>query len=311
MKNIEIIIIDDCSQDNSTEIIEKLKDIDDRIVIIKHNTNEGPMKSRSEGIRLAKGKYVTIMDGDDLYIHKNILNDSLYIANLEDLDIIEFKAIIYRNGKFRKIVNDFKINKIIYQPELRTTFFHIDNKDSIRSIRNRVIWAKLIKREIFLKALNYIGLKYSDDYILTYEDTILAVAIYQTANSYYLMNEKGYIYSKDEKKKKFKLNRFTKIKKCKPNNKIKGFGPVKLLQFLIEKTKSNWYERQMIYKEIISINYYTKFYKIVNHHFEIVYNIFDEMIKCRYLSKEQKRKLFLIKSKLIEKEKVLNNIIKK
>ena len=304
LKNIEIIVIDDCSLDNSTDIIEEYTKIDKRIIFIKHNINEGPIKSRSEGIRMAKGKYITIIDGDDSYIHKDILYDSLYVANMEDLDIVEFKALKYRKGKFRRIVNNFKINNIIYQPELRTIFFNIKKNESIRAIKNRVIWAKLVKRKIFLKALNNIGLKYSDDYILTYEDTIMAVALYQTANSYYLMNEKGYYYSRDEKKKKQpSLKRLIKIKKCNPIKKKKGYGRIKLLQFLIEKTKSNWYERQMIYQEIISINYYTSFYKSINKYFESVFIIFDEMIKCRFLSKNQKNKLLFIYNKLKEKRK--------
>ena len=38
---------------------------DKRIKLIEHNFNEGKIKSRSEGIRLSKGKYITVVDGDD------------------------------------------------------------------------------------------------------------------------------------------------------------------------------------------------------------------------------------------------------
>ena len=100
LKNLEIIIIDDCSLDNSTDIVEAYQKEDDRIILVKHESNEGKIKTRTEGIKIAKGKYITIIDGDDSFIHKNILNNSLYIANLADLDVVEFKGSYYRKGKF-------------------------------------------------------------------------------------------------------------------------------------------------------------------------------------------------------------------
>ena len=60
---------------------------------------------------------------------------------------------------------------------------------------------KLLKIKIFKKVLNRIGPKYTEDYILKYEDTLMSVALFQIANSYYYMNEEGYYYSRDEQRK--------------------------------------------------------------------------------------------------------------
>ena len=73
LKNIEIIIIDDCSLDNTTEIITQYMKEDERIIYLKHESNDGKIKSRSDGVRIAKGKYITIIDGDDSLSNKNIL----------------------------------------------------------------------------------------------------------------------------------------------------------------------------------------------------------------------------------------------
>ena len=73
LKNIEIIIIDDCSLDNTTEIIKQYMKEDERIIYLKHESNDGKIKSRSDGVRIAKGKYITIIDGDDSLSNKNIL----------------------------------------------------------------------------------------------------------------------------------------------------------------------------------------------------------------------------------------------
>ena len=87
LKNIEIIVIDDCSLDNTTEVMEKYMKEDNRIKYIKNQSNKGKIASRSEGIKIAKGNYVLLIDGDDSLIHKNILYNSFTIAKIANLDI--------------------------------------------------------------------------------------------------------------------------------------------------------------------------------------------------------------------------------
>ena len=265
LKNVEIIIIDDCSTDNSIELINNYQKEDNRIILIKHEKNLGKIKSRTDGIRIANGKYITVLDGDDALIHKDILLHSIYIANLGDLDVVEFKIITYKNGKFLNWLNIYPIetNDIIYQPKLRTFFFLFKDNCTYRGIHNRNICGKIIKNKIFQKTLDNIGTKYTDDFILSYEDTIMTVSLFQIAKSYYYMKESGYYYSKDDKKKK---------------NDILGMDLVKYLQFLIEKTKKNKIEKQLIFYEIMSINYYTSFYKYINHDYKMVYIFFRILI---------------------------------
>jgi glycosyltransferase involved in cell wall biosynthesis len=100
LKNIEILVILDCSYDNSTEKIQKYMEEDERIVFGNHYIIEWLMKIRGERIKLARGKYITALDGDDAFIQKDILSITLYVANLGDLDIFEFYASNYINNKF-------------------------------------------------------------------------------------------------------------------------------------------------------------------------------------------------------------------
>ncbi|MCM3029813.1 glycosyltransferase family 2 protein [Niallia sp. MER 6] len=62
-KNIEIIIVDDCSSDNTKNILENIGD--SRIKIYFNENNKGPSYSRNKGIEKATGKYVAILDSDD------------------------------------------------------------------------------------------------------------------------------------------------------------------------------------------------------------------------------------------------------
>jgi glycosyltransferase involved in cell wall biosynthesis len=310
IKNLEIIIIDDCSSDNSNEIIKKYQEEDNRIILIKHEVNQGKIKSRSDGVRIASGKYITVLDGDDGLIHKDILNHSLYIANLGNLDVVEFKIMAF-NGRSRKqLLNKYTMenNDILYQPKLRTKFFFFNNDPRYRAFQNRNICGKIIRNKIFKKVLNRIGTKYTEDYILFYEDTIMAFTLFQIANSYYYMKEEGYYYSKEDKGSKLLLSTINNFIPKVNETIIKGIDPIKYLQFLVEKTRNNKIERQLIYHEIISINYVWNFYKYINHHFKMLFDILDKMIINRFLLKDQKQRLILIKKSLQEKENKLLNI---
>ena len=131
----------------------------------------------------------------------------------------------------------------------------------------------------------------------------MAVAIYQIAQSYFLMNQVGYYYSRDEFSNRFP---FKKNKKCKPNRKIKGIGQVKLLQFLVEKTRNNYIERQMLYHEIISINYYSRLSRLINRQFKEIYDIYDTIINSEFISTKQKERIKSLKAQIKKNKK--NNI---
>lgn len=64
-KNFELLIIDDCSTDNSMEIAEKISANDSRIKILYNDRNRGVGYTRNRGIDLAKGKYIMFTDSDD------------------------------------------------------------------------------------------------------------------------------------------------------------------------------------------------------------------------------------------------------
>lgn len=71
-KDWELIIIDDCSKDQSLAVCEQFAEKDKRIKIIASETNQGSAETRNKGLELATGTYIAFVDSDD-YIEKDYL----------------------------------------------------------------------------------------------------------------------------------------------------------------------------------------------------------------------------------------------
>ena len=70
-KDIEIVMIDDGSKDNSVNLIKELMKIEPRIVLYENGENKGALYTKSRGVLLSKGKYIIIMDEDDLIVQRD------------------------------------------------------------------------------------------------------------------------------------------------------------------------------------------------------------------------------------------------
>lgn len=72
-KNTELIVIDDCSTDDSVAVIERwLTENEIRCTFIPHKTNQGICKSLNEALRLTTGKYISMIAGDDIWLPDKI-----------------------------------------------------------------------------------------------------------------------------------------------------------------------------------------------------------------------------------------------
>ena len=81
LEEIEIILVNDFSKDNSKFVIESMQKEDPRIVIINNNENKGTLYSRNIGAIYASGKYILCLDNDDMFLNDNII---LKLYNLEE-----------------------------------------------------------------------------------------------------------------------------------------------------------------------------------------------------------------------------------
>ena len=157
-KNIEIIIVDDCSTDNYSEIYKYLLDTDPRIRIFYHKKNMGVWRSRLDGFLYSRGKYILHFDPGDFYADNLVLEDAYNLVTQYHLDTIRFSlrevyttTNIEDKNKTKKIVFDDYLVKILYgRIDFPTLTVHYGS-----------IWNRMTRAAIFTK-----GLYLLDEYIL-------------------------------------------------------------------------------------------------------------------------------------------------
>lgn len=179
-KNIELILIDDGSTDNSAQICKNYAKIDNRIKYY-YKYNGGVSSARNVGIKNATGKYITFVDSDD-YIAKDTLEVLAKSLNDSDISIIRHEVVL----KPADITNREKNNKL-----------YISGKKSInmmlyeRGLDNS-IWGLAYNRKIAKGLFFKDGVAYGED--LNFKFYLLLNAKIISINSrvgYYYFNRPG------------------------------------------------------------------------------------------------------------------------
>ena len=98
LHNIQIICIDDASTDSTLGIIDKFAKNDKRIHVVSKNKNQGLAVSRNEALKLARGKYIVFLDGDDLF-DLTMLEKAYLLAENEQSEMVLWDYAIFHNDK--------------------------------------------------------------------------------------------------------------------------------------------------------------------------------------------------------------------
>lgn len=97
--NIEIIIVDDCSTDNTFLHLERLASIDSRIKLLKNSENCKIVKSLNKALSVAKGEFIARMDGDDISTDDRIETLLRYLSLHPEYDLVgSYSVAIDSNG---------------------------------------------------------------------------------------------------------------------------------------------------------------------------------------------------------------------
>ena len=185
LKDIEIVAINDFSEDNSLKILMKMAKKDERIKIINNGENRGLLYSRGKGILNSNGEYLMNLDPDDELEGPDNLEYLYNITKKYKVDMIKFAFIKELPHVSIKTIMCPHFNQILFQPDI----FNFGNNFSDYLITN-----KLIKRELFLKAYNLFKLKIFGDKWNYGEDEIWSSLVNKFASSMICVNKAIFIY---------------------------------------------------------------------------------------------------------------------
>lgn len=181
-QNIEIVIIDDKSSDNTVNIVEDIASSDPRIKLVKLEKNLGTFAARASGIHSARGDFVIFLDSDD-----KLLNDTtsliFQLMQHNGADIVFFG--IKNEGKKIRFSKPLPQSPLKGQEILKG--FICDPPEPVWGIGG-----KAIKRSLLLESLDI--LDYVDKKFLFAEDALLCFVAATLSNKSLSINKNLYIY---------------------------------------------------------------------------------------------------------------------
>ena len=281
-KDLEIILVNDQSSDNSSKKIQELQIVDQRINIINNKRNMGTLYSRCIGVLNAKGKYVIGLDNDDLFLFEEILETIYLNAKINYFDIVEVKSfeISDYSPKYENIRNGYfiyhKNNIILHQPNL--SLFPISKNNKL-AFTDHYIWGKCIRNKIYKNAINLLGKKRYSTYNCWTEDVSIVFILFNIAKSFIFLNIFGIFHLRAITTTTYKL---TKKKKLLTN--------IFYLGILFDFSKNDNIIKNFVAQYALRFSM-SNLNKLDNKNKETFKSIIKKLIECKYITKDYKQKL--------------------
>lgn len=141
IKNFEVILVDDGSQDNSGKICDKYAEKDVRVKVL-HKSNGGQSSARNYGLDHATGDYILYVDSDD-YLSSDYLEQMYNMILIEDYDMVIGNTVNFMDGIKIVIGNELKENNVEkFTPEEAMESVYYQEKFDTN------LCAKMVKRKI-------------------------------------------------------------------------------------------------------------------------------------------------------------------
>ncbi len=156
--NWELIIVDDCSSDNTVKVVEELSKSDNRIKCFKNETNGGAGVSRNKGLEMATGRFIAFLDSDDLWYKDKLETQISYmIENKAPISFTSYDLVTSNNEKLNKVIKSIPF--VDYKEVLKNTIIGMSTaiidtslvkKDFkfilLRTRQDLYLWITLLKR---------------------------------------------------------------------------------------------------------------------------------------------------------------------
>lgn len=170
-RNWEIIIVDDCSTDNTRQIVEKYFSDDKRIKYYCLEKNSGAAVARTEAMKRANGEYMAFLDSDDLWIPNKLEKQLLFMKeNNYAFSCTAYEQIDENDKSLNRIIHTIEktdYNRLLLDcPVGNSTVMYnvkIMGKFEVPNIRKRnddALWLQMLKKEKYIWGMPEILMKY-------------------------------------------------------------------------------------------------------------------------------------------------------
>lgn len=191
-KNIEIIIVNDCSKGNCEEIAEKYQKIDNRVKYIKHEENKGLFQARITGSSIATGDYIAFLDSDD-YVSIDYYRTLMNNIQENNSDIAMGNMVLEYDSGEKIIYNLFDTKHLnLTGEQCLESYFDQEGL----SFDWHIIWNKIYKIDIWNKALKHY--KNIKTHLLMTEDFAFSTVLFYYAKKLTNVQNDCIFYCKHE-----------------------------------------------------------------------------------------------------------------
>lgn len=169
--NWELIIVDDCSNDDTEELVGKKREKDFRIRYYKLEKNLGAAVARSEAMRMALGKYMAFCDSDDLWYSQKLEKQIKYMKEKGCAFTCTKYEQISETGeplnRVIKVVPKTSYNRLLLDcPVGNSTVVYDVRKMGIFQVPNikkrndDALWLQMLKKEKYIYGIDEVLMKY-------------------------------------------------------------------------------------------------------------------------------------------------------
>ena len=187
-RNLEVIIVNDGSPDDSIKIAKELTKDDPRFIYIDKE-NGGQSDARNAGLDIATGDYIFFCDPDDFIFEKSIEN--LYYASvLTNADIVVGSFCRFDEGMF--YFYPVKKEELLHPVSSKEAIMGMDDEEDYTLLRYSAVWGKLFKKHLF-NTIRFPKGKYAEDQFIMWRLYLASKVIvrYQSDVYVYRVNYKG------------------------------------------------------------------------------------------------------------------------
>lgn len=176
LTNIEIICVDDGSTDTSFQILKEYEEKDSRVIVLS-KSNAGAGTARNEGLKIAKGKYLSFLDADDFF-ERNMLECAYGKAEQDNADICIFESDLCDVVTKNRTYCDWSFKREFFPKSMPFAPNEGEIRENIFRMFTGWAWDKLFRREFIENhEIKFQNLRTTNDMFFVYFALIKAERI--------------------------------------------------------------------------------------------------------------------------------------